>query len=407
LRILYLNPSGQLGGAELSLLDLIASIRAAEPDWILQLIASDDGPLVAKARSLGVESKVLPFPHGLASIGEASVSIDLAARGPVLMARSLCKVFPAFVTYVRRLDAAIKSLSPDLIHTNGFKMHILGAWANSMQVPLVWNIRDFVSSRKVMSRLLRMHRRWCTAVIANSQSVATDMRAVCGDQPDVCDVHNAIDLEYFSPNGNHLDLDRLSNLKGSANGVVRIGMVGTMARWKGQEIFLEAISKLPKNLPFRGYVIGGPIYVTDGSQYSIEELRALAMRTGIADRVGFTGYACEPADAIRALDVLVHASTEPEPFGRVIAEGMACGRAVIASAGGGAAEIISEGVDGLCHPPGDAAALARCIELLISNSCLRESLAKAGRSTAERRFDRAQLAGKFVPIYSSVALQAH
>lgn len=407
MKILYLNPSGQLGGAELSLLDVMASIRAARPDWVLKLIASGNGSLVTKARALGVDSEVLPFPRQLASIGETGISGIAGGSDPMLTAPAFCKVLPAFAVYVGSLSASIKLLAPDLIHSNGFKMHILGAWANSVRVPLVWNIRDFVSSRKVMSRLLRIHRRWCTAVIANSRSVAADVRAVCGDQLRVCDIENAIDLKYFSPEGNRLDLDGLSNLKRSPDSVVRVGMVATMARWKGQEVFLDAISKLPRNLPFRGYIIGGPIYETDRSQYAIDELRGVATRLGIGDLVGFTGYAPEPADAIRALDVVVHASTQPEPFGRVIAEGMACGRAVVASAGGGAAEIISDGVDGLCHPPGDAAALASCTEALITNPALRERLAKAGRSTAERRFDRTQLAGKFVPIYSSVALQAH
>lgn len=73
---------------------------------------------------------------------------------------------------------------------------------------------------------------------------------------------------------------------------------------------------------------------------------------------------------MRALDIVVHASTQPEPFGLVIAEAMACGRAVIASQAGGAAEIIDPGENALGLPPGDAAVLAeRIVQLAQMPSC--------------------------------------
>jgi glycosyltransferase involved in cell wall biosynthesis len=115
--------------------------------------------------------------------------------------------------------------------------------------------------------------------------------------------------------------------------------------------------------------------------------------------VGFTGYIDRPESALRALDIVVHASTEPEPFGLVIAEAMACGRPLVASAIGGAAEIVRVGVDALTHPAGDARMLASRILELATDSCLRARLGQAGRATAERRFDQARLAAEIVPIY--------
>src|SRR5207248_1694340 len=75
----------------------------------------------------------------------------------------------------------------------------------------------------------------------------------------------------------------------------------------------------------RGYIIGEPIYETTASQFSMRELRGLASSHGLRD-VGFTGRIDEVPGALRALDIVVHASIEPEPFGLVIAEAMACGR---------------------------------------------------------------------------------
>src|SRR6202035_1639933 len=102
------------------------------------------------------------------------------------------------------------------------------------------------------------------------------------------------------------------------------------------------------------YVVGGALYQTNGSQFAIDDLRRYAADRGIGEMVGFTGFVAKPEEALRALDIVVHASTEPEPFGLIIAEAMACGRAVIASDAGGAREIFTAGVDALSHAPGNA-----------------------------------------------------
>ena len=128
----------------------------------------------------------------------------------------------------------------------------------------------------------------------------------------------------------------------------------------------------------------------------------MAAGLGISDRVGFTGFLDRPAEAVRALDVVVHASTRPEPFGLVIAEGMACGRAVIVSQAGGAAELIEADVNALGHAPGDAARLAEHIARLASDRSWRARRGAAARATAEQRFDRARLAAELIPIYRAV-----
>ena len=118
--------------------------------------------------------------------------------------------------------------------------------------------------------------------------------------------------------------------------------------------------------------------------------------------MGFTGFVRRSAEAMRSLDVVVHASTKPEPFGLVIIEAMACRRALIASRGGGANEIIRDGVNALAHTPGHAEDLAGLIVRLAHDPKLREKLGEAGRQTAERHFDRARLGLELAPIYQSI-----
>lgn len=407
MKILFLNPAGQIGGAERALLDVIASLKAANPGWRLALIAAAEGGLVDEARALGAEASVVAFPRSLAVLGDAGAGGPAGRHTwtPGLAGR-LSAAAPAIAVYLRRLRRAIAAAAPDLVHANGFKMHVLGAWAAPRDIPVLWHIHDFVRARPMMSRLLRAHARRCAAIVANSHSVAADVGAALGRRPPVFTVYNAIDLARFAPAGARLDLDRLAGLPQLGEGGVRVGIVATMARWKGHETFLRALALAPAAAPVRGYVIGGPLYETAGSQYTIAELRALAARLGLNGRVGFTGFVNDAASAMRALDIVVHASTEPEPFGLVIAEAMACGRAVIASAAGGAAEIIEDGTDALAHPPGDAAALARLIAQLAGDAAMRQRLGHAAALASARRFTHERLAADLAPIYRAVTERA-
>lgn len=404
MRIVFLNPTGQTGGAEAALHELLAGLRESQPTWSLSLIVASDGPLVSRVEALGVPVQVLPFPGALARLGDWGLRDAGASRLPFL-ARCAVAVCPTLF-YLLALRRAIRALKPEVIHTNGLKMHLLGAWARPRSAAVVWHLHDYAGSRPVMAKLLRRYAHRCNAIVANSTSVADDVRKVCGEKPKIYPVWNAVDLTRFSPSGPALDLDSLSGLPKPADGVVRVGLVATFARWKGHVTFLRALAMLPPSLPVRGYVVGGPVYETTGSQVSLTELRHEADALGLGARVGFTGFVSDAAPAIRALDIVVHASTDPEPFGLVIAEAMACGKAVVASQSGGAAELVTSGGNGLAHVPGDARALARRIEELVTDAALRQRVGEAGRATAERCFTRHRLAVQLAPIYQDLA-EAH
>jgi glycosyltransferase involved in cell wall biosynthesis len=396
-RIVYLNPSGRLGGAETSLREILASVRAAQPDWDLYLLLGEDGPLAAIARDLGIKVLVRPFPQSLARLGDSQGS------GAVL---GLLKAVVATASYRSGLKRWLKELDPDLIHTNGFKMHLLGAWTRPRRSRLVWHIHDYVSSRRMMSRLLGPFRRACSAAIVNSYSVAEDVaRVLPGLRIET--IYNAIDLRRFHPQGSRIDLDAKAQLPACAPGTVRVGLIATFARWKGHKIFLEALAKLSVHTPVRGYIIGGPIYQTDGSQWSRAELEQEAARLQLGGKVGFTGFIEDNAAAMRSLDIVVHASTQPEPFGMVIIEAMACGEPVIVSRAGGAAELFVEDESAVSHTPGDAVALAAQISRLVADAGLRSRLGQAGRATAEQKYDGKRLAKQLVALYAEVAGKPH
>jgi len=394
-RIVYLNPCGRLGGAETSLRELLASVRAAEPEWDLWLVLGEDGPLADQAREMGVKVAVLAFPPALARLGDARSSV-------AAMLLSLVKAVWATVRYSHSLSRAIRTIAPSIIHTNGFKMHLLGAWTRHRNTPVVWHIHDYVRSRRLVSRMLRLLRGGCSTAITNSKSVAADLKALLPNL-DVVTIYNAVDLKRFAPVGNKLDLDAIAGLTPAAAGTVLVGLVATLARWKGHRVFLQALSRLYTEMPIRGYIIGGPIYQTEGSQWSLAELRQEADRLGLTGTVGFTGLVDDAAAAMRSLDIVVHASTEPEPFGMVIIEAMACERALIASNAGGASELFVDGEDALAHPPGDVEILGQQIRRLAGDVELRQRLGKAGRAKAERLYHGTRLVNELLSCYRSLS----
>jgi glycosyltransferase involved in cell wall biosynthesis len=395
-----------MGGGEAALLNILAGVKEAAPDWKLDLIVSEDGPLAAKATALGVSTRILPFPPSLARLGDSSAGGPAGnGTGRLSLLRQLLLANNGIRTYAANLRKALCELAPDVIHTNGFKMHILGALAKPKRVPLIWHVHDYVQPRPFMHRLMRLFQRRCKIALANSKSVARDIKAACGSALPVRTVYNAIDTMVFSPCGDRLDLDLLSGLPPAALGVIRVGMLATFARWKGHEIFLRALALISPEIPLRGYIVGDALYQTDGSQYSVAELKTLAGELGISDRVGFTGFVDQPASAMRSLDIVVHASTEPEPFGLVIVEAMACARGVIVSDAGGASELFENNVTALGHTPGDAAQLAERITQLATDPHLRARLGTAGRATVEECFNRARLMKELIPIYESVRQQ--
>ncbi|MET0213590.1 MAG: glycosyltransferase family 4 protein, partial [Vicinamibacterales bacterium] len=381
MRIVFLSPSGELGGAETALVDMLAAIREARPDWTLALIAASDGPLLKKAAA-HAEVVALPFPPAFARLGEWGTRESAGTR--LRLGLGLLAASAPVLRYARRLQRRLLDFEPDIIHSNGLKMHLLGARTRPPHARLVWHLHDYPATRRLTARLLASQAHRCDAMLANSESGAVHTRERFGAAVPVHTIYNSIDLERFSPDGQHADLDGLAGLEPLAAGGIRIGLVATFARWKGHAVFLEALARLRGRANVRGYVIGDSIYHTDSSQYSREQLRARAEALGLGDSVGFTGQVDDVSSVLRALDIAVHASTEPEPFGLVIAEAMACGRPSVVSRAGGAAEIAQRGA--LFHEPGNSDELAERLLELANDAGQRAALGIEGREVALRLF---------------------
>lgn len=399
MRILFLSSSGQLGGAERLLLDLLGALRRRHPDWALHLAAIEPGPLLNDARALGVNADLLSLPAGLAGLGEAGLS-------PFGLVRGVGRAAGPLRTFIGELRAHAGRVAPTLVHSNGLKTHLLSAWALGGSLPLVWHLHDYVGSRPVTVRLLRWFARRADLGIANSASVAGEARAALAGRLPISVVLNAVDVVSLSAAGPVVDLDAASGLDPAPAGTMRVGLLATFARWKGHHAFLEALAGLPAASPIRGYIIGGPVYQTSGSQFTLDELRGRARQLGLETRVGFTGFQGDRAGVLRALDVVVHASTSREPFGLAIAEAMAAGKSVITTGLGGAAELVHAGIDAVTWDATNPSTLAGALEDLARDAGRRAALGARARETAAARFAPERMVAEMVAAYE-MAIARH
>jgi glycosyltransferase involved in cell wall biosynthesis len=404
MRLLFVNPIGHVGGAEKVLLALLRELSTRH-DYQLHLIMLSDGPLVNIAQELGVTVNVLPLPERLNQAGDSS------GRGSSLAWRvskviSLAIAIPAFIQYLWAFNLAIAQIAPDLIHSNGVKTHVLLAASQiirllgvkqTTRIPVVWHLHEFYGSRPVVAKLLRWASSQATLGIAISQAVAADARTALPDLSTQV-IYNAVDLDEFHPAFG----DRLS---AEPEKTIRIGLVATFAYWKGHQLFLEAAAQVLRdrpNLPLKFVIVGGPIYLTQGSQVTQAHLEQQAIALGIQEWVEFWGFQAQMAAVYHRLDIIVHASTQPEPFGLVIIEAMACGKPVIVAQAGGAAELFTSGVDALGFVMGDRQSLVDAMISLLDSPQQQETLAQNARNTVVKRFSLQDFSQTVITVYTEL-----
>ncbi|HYQ03643.1 MAG TPA: glycosyltransferase family 4 protein [Polyangiaceae bacterium] len=397
MRVLFVSPAAELGGAERCLLDAIAVLH--EHDEVrTRVLAFADGPLLAQARQLGAETQALSAPTDLIRLGESGAD----ARNAVL---GLIGVAPRLASFLATLRDAIVRAAPDVVHTNGMKAHLLVGLVAPAHVRLVVHLHDFISTRRASRWLLPALGRIRTRAVflANSHAVAKDFAGIAPGA-DVRTVHNVVDTDYFREGPADADwLASLAGLSPPPPHALSFGLVATYARWKGHRLFIQAAGLLAKARPelaLRFYVVGGPIYDTAGSQVQASELLQCARSCGIESQFGLVPFQEDIARVYRALDVVVHASTQPEPFGRTIVEAMACARPVIIARAGGAAELFEEGVHALGFEPNNARALADVMFRALEPQ-LRERLSRSARKHAVSGFGRSRLGTELLRVYTA------
>lgn len=381
IRVLYLDHTARLSGGELALARLLMALDRRRVEPIVAL--AEAGPLQRLLEQQAIETHVLPLQEKLRNVRKDSLGLagglaQLAALGGLWR-------------YARRVSRFARQRRVQLLYSNSLKADFYGALAARLAgVPIVWHIRDRIDEDYLprpavwLVRLLARHLPAC--VVANSRSTLNTLQLGSGRRTAV--IASGITREHIE-----------RSWAPRPGGTPRIGMIGRLAPWKGQDVFLEAAARLLRAGVAARFLIAGSAMF--GEEAFERQLRTQAATLGLTEHVEFLGFSDVP-DLLRSLNILVHASRTAEPFGQVIIEGMAAELPVVASDGGGAREIIEHGRTGLLVPKGDAAALADTLGGLLIQPERARALAAAGRRHVLEHFTVEQSARHSEALYEEL-----
>ena len=364
-----------IGGAELSLLDVLAGLQAR--GHTVCLCAPKGGPLLEAARDRLIPAREWTIPKMLRRVGRYSGLMHLLFS-PL-----------AAVGAIASLVCQVRAVRPDVLYSNGVKSHLLTAVISPFVAhPVVWHVRDFVASRRISMILFTAARLMRVKVIANSRAVAEEWW-VRGIRATV--VHNGFQPLACVPH------------ERSCGSSLRFLAVGILAPWKGFERILQACAGLPESLNWNLIVCGDEIYETDGHRGERTRLERIATNLGIANRVNFVGMVHDLGPFWREADVFIHASIRPEPFGRVVAEAMSAGIPTVAVDAGGIPEIVRDGIDGILYPMGDVEALRSAILKLADAPNKRYQMGVAGRKRIANEFSIDAKVAEIESVFSAAS----
>jgi len=375
-RLLFLDHAPFLGGAETVLLDIVRTLDRARFEPIVGTPAHS--ALVAPAEALGV--RVIPS--------------DL----PQLNTRSPLALIPALKS-VRQLRATLQREHIDLIHTNTVRAHLIGTLAAlGTSIPVVWHLHDDTFPRALLKRLINRPRR----LIAISRYVA-EFYDVTQD-PRCTVIYNGVEISQTTER--NAAFRQRWNIPETGPLIVNIGR---LARWKGQDVFIQAAAQLTQHYPDACFAIVGGYDPDDhgtselsGGPAYFSELQALCAALHLTDRLIFTSHVGDMAAVYASADVVVHTSKRPEPFGRVLIEAMAASLPVVATNTGGPAEIVVDGETGLLVPAADSAALAQALALLTDDAPRCHQFGQAARHRVEGVFALKTQVEKLDAVYTSI-----
>lgn len=394
IRVLFVDHTASLGGGEIALANLVRHLDPAKVKPIVVL--ASEGPLVERLREFA-ETHVLPLPAQVLTQRKDKLGI-----GTLLRLKDAWSV----LLYVGRLARFIRERDIDLVHTNSLKADLIGGLAGRLSLrPVIWHVRDRIDDDylpKPVVRAFRLLSRLIpTFVIANSAATLRTLRPQPkGQEAALSESSKSNGRETVVHDGTSVPP---MQVRSGTRSEFYVGLVGRISPWKGQHVFIQAAALMAKRFPkTRFSIIGSALF--GESEYE-KEVRLMPGQLGIADKVEFAGFRKDVEQAIAELDLLVHASTKGEPFGQVIIEGMAAGKPVIATNGGGVPEIVEDGRTGILVPMGDAAAMAEAICQVLCDPVRAEEMGARARERVTDYFTLERTARRVEAVYARVLQQ--
>lgn len=397
--IVEASSGGIVGG---SLTGLVHQIHGMDGDWRPVMALYERKAIEQELNEHGVRvfhvsRWRVPKEHALQQSGAyGQVRRVGAVRNGMHLGREILRTAAEELPAALRLARIIRAERADVVHLgNGLRANfdgILACWLT--RTACLCHVKGF----EKYSARERWAARHVDAVVCMTEAVREHCESRGVRSPRMEVVYDAVAPEHFRPRREREAMRKELALPADA---LAFGIVGGIQEWKGQAIALEAFARAREGAgPMRLVVVGGVHRA--GREYA-QALHETVRRLGLGDAVSFTGHRADVPDVMNALDVVVHASVRPEPFGRVILEGMLLGKPVIASASGGVPEFVDEGRTGFLVAPGDAETLAARMRQLAGDAALRRDVGARAREYALDRFSVRRHVDSMSALYDSIS----
>lgn len=385
-RVLFVDHERRLSGGERDLVDLVRGIPAGAVEAHVAL--PGEGALADALRRVGATVHIFTIDERLRRLSRWEL-----ARRPHLVLRNIAALAVAGGSLVR----VARAVRPDVIHTNTMKAHYLAVPAAVvLRRPLVWHVRDILQPGWLLRGFGWLGGFIPTSIVCISGAVREALVGTPAERRTRI-VYNGVRPATAAL----ADAATWRRRLGAGRDDILVGLVGQIAWWKGQDVFVDAAAKVAAGNPHCRFAIVGECLFPDNEAEFERATRERASELGLDERLTWTG-AVEPVEPLMAsLDVLVHASRLPEPFGRVIVEAMAAGVPVITTAIGAGPELVPPDA-GCVVPPDDADALSAAIRAVAPDRRTAATYRDAARRAAAS-FDITVTGDGVLSVYSDVS----
>lgn len=387
-RILFIesNLDGTIGGSHYCLLDLLRGLdkRKFQPfvlfyqENLLIPEFKEICPVIVFDKTKGLLVKRdLPGLFGFAKKNILLLHV-------LLLCQKAYNFFRYYIIDIFKIVYLLLELKVDLVHINNAPR--LNDWliaCKILKVKCIAHLRGHWEPKSLQKRLFKYY----DVIISISDSVTNYFVKRGMSTVNFVTIHDGINISaMFNMRKRNPDEIR-TEFDPSHNSDFFIGVVGNIKGWKGQHVAIEAVKLLKEKYPHIKCLIIGDVSNLQGDINYFRYLKALVRDNSLSHNITFTGFRKDIPDIISTLDILVHTSVAPEPFGRVILEGMVFSKPVIATAHGGPLEIIEDGISGFLVPPNNPQALAERIEYLLLHPDIAKRIGIAGGKRVKEKFD--------------------
>ena len=381
-RILYINQTGLVSGAEKVLMSILSGLdRTRFEPYVL---CPAQGRLAGEVLVLGVEW--LPLP-------------PIQARFAWRPDRIIHSVF-SLLKAVMTIRKQIRKVAPDFIHANSVRAGIpASVAAMSRGIPVIWHVHDSLPRHPVSSAIrlfLCLARR--TRVIAVSNATAKRVIGILPIGKRVQTIYNAVDLSRFS--AKQTKSSEFRKTIGVSGEDFLVCAIGQICARKGLLESIYALRHIVPQAPHIHLAIVGKVVFRHEEEY-LDALRSTSRVLGIEDHIHFTGELYDVSPVLQASDLLVLNSRD-EPFGLVLIEAMACGTPVLATRVGGIPEIVTDSENGWLIESGDTAALASTLLELSRNAAALVRVADRARRVTCPRFSLNRFQCELAKLYAEL-----